>query len=114
MTGTDSDIVEVCAALSDHTRWQVLRLVGEQSLSASELAERLPVSRQAIARHLGILAAAGLVETEQVGKQVRYRALGGRLSELAGLLEQIGRGWGRRLDAIKSIAEAAARDAASE
>ena len=100
-------VVEMCGALADESRWQILQLVGEQSLSASELAQRLPISRQAIARHLGVLADAGLVVPEHAGRQLRYRALGGRLSELARHLETIGRGWERRLDAIKTIAETA-------
>lgn len=105
MTTPSTAVVELCAALADESRWEILRLVGGQPLSASELAQRLPISRQAIARHLGVLADAGLVEPEQVGKQIRYRALGGRLSELARSLETIGRGWERRLDAIKALAE---------
>ena len=105
MTAPATDVVEVCAALADESRWEILRLVGAEPLSASELAQRLPISRQAIARHLGVLADAGLVEPEPAGRQLRYRALGGRLSELARHLETIGRGWQRRLDAIKAIAE---------
>lgn len=99
-------VVEVCGALADDTRWQVLQLVGTEALSASELAERLPVSRQAIARHLGVLAAAGLVEPERAGKQLRYRAIGARLSLLAQQLDAIGRGWDARLERLKAIAEA--------
>jgi DNA-binding transcriptional ArsR family regulator len=104
-SGATAVVVEVCAALADETRWQILQAVGEQALSASELAERMPISRQAIARHLGVLAEAGLVEPEQAGRQLRYRAVGGRLSELARQLETIGSGWQRRLSAIKAIAE---------
>lgn len=101
-------VVGVCGALADDTRWQVLQLVGTEALSASELAERLPVSRQAIARHLGVLAAAGLVEPERAGKQLRYRAIGARLSLLAQQLDAIGRGWDARLERLKAIAEAEA------
>lgn len=105
MSTATADVVQICGALSDESRWQILRAVGEQALSASELAQRLPISRQAIARHLGVLAEAGLVEPEHAGKQIRYRALGGRLSELARHLETIGRGWDRRLAALKALAE---------
>ncbi len=98
----------VGGALADDTRWLVLQLVGTEALSASELAERLPVSRQAIARHLGVLAAAGLVEPERAGKQLRYRAIGARLSLLAQQLDAIGRGWDARLERLKAIAEAEA------
>lgn len=106
MSTATADVVQLCGALSDKSRWQILQAVGDRALSASELAQQLPISRQAIARHLGVLAEAGLVEPEQAGKQIRYRALGGRLSELARHLETIGRGWDRRLSALKAIAEA--------
>lgn len=100
-----AEVTAMCGALGDASRWQILQLVGQEALSASELAERLPITRQAIARHLGVLADAGLVEPERAGKQLRYRALGSRLSLLARQLEEIGRGWDRRLDAIKRLAE---------
>jgi DNA-binding transcriptional ArsR family regulator len=95
----------VLGILADETRWQILTELGAQDLSASALAGLLPVSRQAIAKHLTVLADAGLVESLRVGREIRYRALGGRLSALAGELEAIGRRWDRRLAAIKRIAE---------
>ena len=99
------EVTALCGALADPTRWRILQLLGSDALSASELAERLPVTRQAIAKHLGVLADAGLVEPERAGRQLRYRALGGRLSELARHLDAIGRGWDHRLEAIKRLAE---------
>lgn len=103
--GELAEVTAVCGALADGSRWQILQLVGEEALSASELAQRLPITRQAIARHLAVLANAGLVGQERAGKQLRYRAIGGRLSELARHLETIGRGWDRRLERIKALAE---------
>jgi len=55
-----------------------------------------------------VLAAAGLVEPERAGKQLRYRAIGARLSLLAQQLDAIGRGWDARLERLKAIAEAEA------
>lgn len=95
----------VLSVLADETRWRILTAIGTADLSASALADRLPVSRQAIAKHLAVLAGAGLVESVRVGREIRYRALGGRLSALANDLEAIGRRWDRRLEAIKRIAE---------
>ncbi len=95
----------VLAVLADETRWQILTELGAQDLSASALATRMPVSRQAIAKHLAVLADAGLVEPVRVGREVRYRSLGSRLSALAAELDRIGRQWDRRLAAIKRLAE---------
>lgn len=100
-----STLVPVLAALGDDTRWSILAALGEGDASASALAGRLPVSRQAIAKHLQLLEHVGLVEPVRVGREVRYRVLGARLDETARTLEQVGAQWDRRLAAIKQIAE---------
>lgn len=102
MTAT---LVPVFAALGDDTRWSILAALGEGDASASALAERMPVSRQAIAKHLAVLHGAGLVETVRVGRELRYRILGAKLSATAQRLDAIGAEWGRRLATIKQIAE---------
>lgn len=95
----------VLGVLADETRWQILTELGAQDLSARALANRMPVSRQAIAKHLAVLAGAGLVEPVRAGREIRYRALGARLTALGAELDRIGRQWDRRLAAIKRIAE---------
>ena len=93
------------AALADETRWSILTALGEGDASASALAGRLPVSRQAIAKHLAVLQEVGLVEPVRVGREVRYRVLGSQLSDTAHRLDAIGAEWERRLATIKEIAE---------
>jgi DNA-binding transcriptional ArsR family regulator len=98
-------LVPVFAALGDETRWSILTALGEGDASASALAARLPVSRQAIAKHLAVLHEVGLVEPVRAGREVRVRVLGSRLSAAASRLDAIGAEWDRRLAAIKRIAE---------
>jgi len=98
-------LVTVFAALADETRWSILTALGEGDASASALANRLPVSRQAIARHLEVLHDVGLVEADRVGRELRYRVLGSQLSATARRLDAIGSAWDQRLAAIKEIAE---------
>lgn len=98
-------LVPVFAALGDETRWSILTELGSEDLSASALAQRLPVSRQAIAKHLGALVDVGLVEPVPAGREIRYRALGTRLGELAAQLDRIGTAWDARLGALKRLAE---------
>jgi DNA-binding transcriptional ArsR family regulator len=95
----------VFAALGDETRWTILAALGEGDASASALAERLPVSRQAIAKHLAVLQQVGLVESTRVGRELQYRVLGSQLSDTARRLDAIGAEWEGRLAAIKRIAE---------
>ncbi len=95
----------VFAALADDTRWTILTRLGEAPASASALARELPVSRQAIVKHLEVLRGAGLVEAEHQGRELVHRAIGGRLSDLARDLERLAAGWDRRLERIKQLAE---------
>jgi DNA-binding transcriptional ArsR family regulator len=98
-------LVPVCAALGDETRWSILAALSETPASASALAAMLPVSRQAIAKHLEILHRVGLVEQVPVGREVRYQVLGSELSATAHRLDAIGTAWEQRLTDIKTIAE---------
>ena len=102
---TTETLLPMFAALADETRWSILTALGEGDASASALAGRLPVSRQAIAKHLAVLQEVGLVDPVRVGREVRFRVLGAQLSDTARSLETIGIQWDRRLAAIKQIAE---------
>jgi len=102
-----STLVPVFAALGDETRWSILTALGEGDASASALAGRLPVSRQAIAKHLAVLQQVGLVEPVRVGRELQYRVLGAQLALTARDLDRIGAEWDRRLAVIKEIAEGA-------
>lgn len=102
---TTAELVPVFAALGDESRWRVLAALGEGDASASALAARLPISRQAIAKHLGVLREAGLVEPVRSGREVQYRVLGAHLRETANRLDAIGAEWDRRLAVIREIAE---------
>ncbi len=93
---------ELFAALADSTRRTILRVVAEDgSLTATALADRLPVSRQAITKHLGVLRAAGLVTAERSGRETRFTAATQPLDELATWAESAGRRWDDRLARLK-------------
>jgi DNA-binding transcriptional ArsR family regulator len=102
---TTGTLIPMFSALADETRWSILTALGEGDASASALAGRLPVSRQAIAKHLAVLQEVGLVEPVPVGREVRFRVIGTELAATAARLDAIGREWDRRLAAIKEIAE---------
>jgi DNA-binding transcriptional ArsR family regulator len=90
----------VFAALADPTRRRVVRALGTAPTSASELATRMPVSRQAIAKHLASLAAAGLVDSERDGRQVRYTLTPGAFSDAVAWMTEVGAAWDTRLAAL--------------
>jgi predicted transcriptional regulator len=87
---------QVCSALGEATRWQILGRVAGAELSASALADSLPVSRQAIAKHLAALDTAGLVSSKRVGRELRYSARPDVLSEASRHLGEIAAAWARR------------------
>jgi biotin operon repressor len=102
--GATFDPVPLCAALVDDSRWQILQQLGNRDQSASELAAGMPISRQAISKHLQQLESVGLVEAVPDGRC----ALGARLGLLAERLEVIGRGWDARLERLRDVAESVA------
>jgi len=59
-------------ALSDPTRRQILRLLGEGERTVGEIVERFAISQPAISRHLAVLRAAGLVSALRQGQNVVY------------------------------------------
>ena len=91
----------VFAALSDPTRRAVVRLLADGPATATELSERLPVSRQAVAKHLSALDEAGLVASSREGREVRYRLTPGPMAEAASWMAEVGAEWDRRLQALR-------------
>jgi DNA-binding transcriptional ArsR family regulator len=91
----------VFAALADPTRRDVVRALGRAPTSASELATEMPVSRQAIAKHLASLAAAGLVDSARDGRQIRYRLTPGAFSDAVTWMTDVGAAWDERLAILR-------------
>lgn len=81
---------QVFGALADPSRRHVLGVIAERgTATATELTGELPITRQAVAKHLATLADAGLVESERLGRETRYR------------LTEAGEEWDDRLDALR-------------
>jgi DNA-binding transcriptional ArsR family regulator len=98
------------AAVTDSTRRQMLDLLLERGEStATSLADCLPVTRQAVSKHLAVLDRAGLVHAYKSGREVRYEVDVSRLDEATRSLAAIASTWDRRLLRIKQIAEATHR-----
>jgi DNA-binding transcriptional ArsR family regulator len=93
----------VFGALADPTRRFVVRCLAEGGpVTATELAERLPITRQAIAKHLAALHEAGLVERAKEGRETRYRLTPDPFTDAVAWMADVGAGWERRLDALRT------------
>ena len=89
-------------ALADPNRRYVVEALAERgTATATELAAELPVTRQAVAKHLGTLRAAELVEPTRSGREIRYRLSPEPLGDALDWMEQVGAEWDERLAALR-------------
>jgi DNA-binding transcriptional ArsR family regulator len=102
------DVGPVFAALADPTRRRMVEtLLEEGSTSVPALTAALPITRQAVAKHLATLDGAGLIERAPAGggRQVRYRLRPGALAPAADWLRDAEAAWDGRLARLKSAVE---------
>ena len=95
MLDVNSDAV--FTALADRTRRDLLSRLAAEPATATELATGLPISRQAVVKHLGALADAGLLERQRAGREVRYRVTAAPLSDAVSWIATVGAQWDERL-----------------
>jgi DNA-binding transcriptional ArsR family regulator len=97
------DVSVVFAALSDPTRRRLFERLLEipRGLTATELAENAVISRQAIVKHLQILASAGLAEASRDGREVRYRASTDSAQHASTWLSVRASAWDRRVESLE-------------
>ena len=101
---------DLWAAIGDPTRRRMLDLLlVDGNGTATTLSQRLPVSRQAVAKHLGVLDRAGLVRSTPAGREKRYHVDDAQLARAVAQLSSVGSTWDARLRRIKRIAEAIQR-----
>jgi DNA-binding transcriptional ArsR family regulator len=92
---------DVFGALADPTRRELLSEIANRPATATELACGLPISRQAVVKHLGALTDAGLLERERAGREVRYRVTPAPLSDAVSWMAHVGARWDDRLAALE-------------
>jgi ArsR family transcriptional regulator, cadmium/lead-responsive transcriptional repressor len=115
MSPVAAEVDELWSAVADPTRRRVLDvLLDRGEATATILAGELPVTRQAVAKHLAVLGRAGLVEGTRRGREVRYAIRPQRLDAATRSMAQLAADWDARLSAIKRIAESVARGQATE
>jgi DNA-binding transcriptional ArsR family regulator len=89
----------VFGALADPTRRSIVEVLARDGDgTATQLATRFPVSRQAIAKHLATLVGAGLVRTERIGREQRHHLDPAVMAVAAAWMAEVSSSWAARLD----------------
>jgi DNA-binding transcriptional ArsR family regulator len=103
-----SDDDDLWEAMADPTRRRLLDLlVARGHATATTLTAEMPITRQAISKHLSVLQRVGLIDSHRQGREVRYAVREQRLAEATSALSEVANRWDRRLQTIKKLAEQA-------
>ena len=101
---------DLWSAIGDPTRRRMLDLLlVDGDGTATTLSEQLPVTRQAVAKHLGVLERVDLVRATPAGRERRYRVDEPQLARAVAQLASVGSAWDARLRRIKKLAESIER-----
>ncbi|HZN13076.1 MAG TPA: metalloregulator ArsR/SmtB family transcription factor [Acidimicrobiales bacterium] len=99
----DKQVDAVFAALADPTRRAVLHaLATAGQATATQLSSQFPVSRQAVAKHLGALSDAGLVSTQRQGRELFYALSPAPLGDALDWITDVGAEWDDRLKSLRT------------
>jgi DNA-binding transcriptional ArsR family regulator len=100
--GANDRASAVFGALSDPTRRALLAAIAEHpATTATELAAQLPISRQAVLKHLNALTNAGLLDRTRSGREVRYQFTPAPLSDAVDWMTAVGAEWDERLALLR-------------
>jgi ArsR family transcriptional regulator, cadmium/lead-responsive transcriptional repressor len=100
----------VFAALADPTRREVIGRLAQEPASASRLAGELPVTRQAVAKHLVALRDVGLVDSRKSGRETLYQLNPAPLDQAVAWIASVGSEWDARLERLRGHLRAPHRD----
>ncbi|MFB7182475.1 ArsR/SmtB family transcription factor [Streptomyces sp. NPDC056257] len=101
---------DLWSAIGDPTRRRMIDLLlADGQGTATTLSAHLPVTRQAVTKHLAVLDRVGLVRSAPAGREKRYQVDEAQLARAVAQLNSVGEIWDARLRRVKSLAEAIQR-----
>jgi ArsR family transcriptional regulator, cadmium/lead-responsive transcriptional repressor len=107
----DADVGAVFNALADPTRrYLVEALAAKPGATATGLASELPISRQAVAKHLKLLAEAGLVNSHRQGREALFQLDTEPLADAVAWIGAVGGEWERNLSGLKRLLESSPQE----
>jgi DNA-binding transcriptional ArsR family regulator len=106
MTEREDESSAVLSALADSVRRELLDILAvREEATATDIAENLPISRQAVAKHFAVLTNAGLVTSRRQGREVLYSLQPEKVETTARWMANLAAGWDARLQRLKRLAE---------
>lgn len=97
---------DIFDALGDPTRRHIVESLSRQEATATQLAADLPVTRQAVSKHLTTLRDAGLVDSRRRGRETLYSVNTEPLDAAAAWIVQVGGAWDARLERLRGVVTA--------
>jgi DNA-binding transcriptional ArsR family regulator len=98
----DDGVGAVFSALADPHRRQIVEtLAARETATLTQLTAGMPMTRQAVSKHLASLERAGLVGSSRMGRETRYNLTPAGLSSVVEWVERVGRQWDERLAALR-------------
>jgi DNA-binding transcriptional ArsR family regulator len=94
---------DVFQAIADPTRRAIILLIASQAMTPNAIAEHFQSSRQAVSKHLRILAECQLVKQEQSGREIHYELNGTKMKEIDKWLEQFKKIWENRFNQLDEV-----------
>jgi len=94
---------DVFQAIADPTRRAILTMLAAQAMTPNTLAENFHTSRQAISKHIKVLAECQLVQQEQSGREIYYHFNSKKLKEVDKWLQPFRQMWEARLDRLETV-----------
>lgn len=96
---------DVYQAIADPTRRSMLKLLADKEMPIAAITGLFPISRTAVNKHLHILSNAGLVRSQKVGREMRYKLEPEPLTEIREWLRFFDEYWSGKLSALKDFVE---------
>jgi DNA-binding transcriptional ArsR family regulator len=94
---------DIFQAIADPTRRAIVMLLAAQAMTPNALAEHFETSRQAVSKHIRILAECDLLEQEQQGREIRYHLKADKMREIEKWLEQFKAMMAKRFDQLDDV-----------
>jgi DNA-binding transcriptional ArsR family regulator len=105
MSRSSAAQASVFAALGDETRLELVGRLCQGPQSIAQLASRASITRQAITKHLEVLAGAGLVRDARRGRERLFELEARRLEDARAFLDKLSQRWDERLARLKDLVE---------